>query len=67
MMSNRRMKIANLDEAGLEKLRRLEESMGTLIIALEPHYPIAELSEEQVSRLKALEEELGVVLIAYKT
>jgi hypothetical protein len=66
-MSKRRLKIANLDDASLEKLQSMEESMGTLILALEPHYPLAELSEEQVNRLKALEEELGVVLIAYKT
>ena len=65
-MSNRRMKIANLDEAGLNKVQQMEESMGTLIIALEPHIPLAELTEEQVEKLSALEQELGVVLIAYQ-
>lgn len=64
-MTIRRMKIANLDEASLERLRQMEEAYGTLILALEPHYPLAELSEEQISQLKQLEEELGVVLIAY--
>jgi hypothetical protein len=67
MTTARRLKIANLDEASLEKLRRMEAATGTLILALEPHYPPAKLSEEQVAKLKALEEELGVVLIAYQT
>ena len=65
-MSSRRMKIANLDEAGLKKVQQMEESMGTLIIALEPHIPLAELTEEQVEALGALEQNLGVVLIAYQ-
>jgi predicted DNA-binding transcriptional regulator len=60
-----RMRIANLDEDGLKKLRQMEEAWGTVILALEPHHPLAELSVEQVQKLKALEQELGVVLIAY--
>ena len=65
-MSRRSMKIANLDEAGLQKVQQMEESMGTLIIALEPHIPLAELTEDQVETLNTLEQELGVVLIAYQ-
>lgn len=64
-MSKQRMKIANLDEASLDRIRQMEESMGTLIVALEPHIPLAELSEEQVDKLRSLEQELDVVLIAY--
>ena len=65
-MNVRRMKIANLEEADVERIRQMEEQLGTLILALEPHYPVAELSEEQLAKLHALERELGVVLIAYK-
>lgn len=65
-MNVRRMKIANLEEAEVERIRQMEEQLGTLILALEPHYPVAELSEEQLAKLHALERELGVVLIAYK-
>lgn len=65
-MRRRRMKIANLEEAEIRRIQEMEESMGSLIVALEPHYPLAELSVEQVSRLKQLEEELEVVLIAYQ-
>jgi hypothetical protein len=65
-MTKRRMKIANLDEEGIERIRQMEESMETLIVALEPHYPLAELSDEQVNQLQDMENELGVVLIAYQ-
>lgn len=65
-MAARRMKIASLDESELKKIRQMEESMGTLILALEPHIPLADLTDEQVQMLGALEKELGVVLIAYQ-
>ena len=55
-----------LDESGVKKIQQMEESMGTLIVALEPHIPLAELTEQQVETLNALEEDLGVVLIAYQ-
>lgn len=65
-MAARRMKIASLDESELKKIHQMEESMGTLILALEPHIPLADLTDEQVEMLGALEKELGVVLIAYQ-
>jgi hypothetical protein len=60
------MKIANLDEESIARIRKMEEAMDSLIVALEPHYPLAELSDDQVIKLQDLEKELGVVLIAYK-
>ena len=66
-MTKPRMKIANLDEESIERIRQMEEAMDTLIVALEPHYPLAELNEEQVRKLQDLEKTLGVVLIAYKS
>jgi hypothetical protein len=65
-MVNRRMKIADLDEASLKRIQQMEEAMGTLILALEPQIPLAELTDEQVEKLNVLEQELGVVLIAYQ-
>ena len=65
-MTTSRLKIANLDEASLKKLRQMEEAYGALILALEPHHPLAELSSEHINQIRNLEEELGVVLIAYK-
>lgn len=66
-MTKQRMKIASLDEEGIKRIRQMEEAMGSLIVALEPHYPLAELEEEQVGKLHELEKELGVVLIAYRS
>jgi hypothetical protein len=60
------MKIANLDEASIKRVQQMEESMGALIVALEPHFPLADLSEEQMKKLQDLEKDLDVVLIAYK-
>jgi len=65
-MTVRRMRIANLDEKSLKRVQQMEDQMGTLIIALEPHIPLAELSDDQVKMLNSLEEELGVVLVAYQ-
>lgn len=65
-MPTRRMKIANLDEDGVKRIQQMEESLGTLILALEPHYPMAELTEDQVKKLQELEKELGVILLAYQ-
>ena len=65
-MTRPRMKFANLDDDGLKKLTALEEQMGTLILAVEPVYPLAQLSEEQIKRVQALEEELNVVLLAFQ-
>lgn len=61
-----RMKIANLDDASLAKLKQMEDSFGSLILALEPYHPVANLSEDQVQKLQDLEKELGVTLIAYQ-
>lgn len=61
-----RMKIAQLDEARLARLRALEDELGTCIVALEREFHLADLSEEQLKRLQAVEQELGVVLLAYE-
>lgn len=66
-MPTRRLKIANLDDDSLKRVRSMEDALGTLILALEPHYPLAELTPEQIKALKELEAELGVILIAYQS
>jgi hypothetical protein len=65
-MTPRRFKIANLDDASLERLRKMEESMDAVILAFEPYHPLANLNEDQLQRLHAIEEELGVVLVAFQ-
>jgi hypothetical protein len=57
---------ATLDEDGLERLRKLEQELGSVIVAYQADSPFAPLSEDQLQRLKALEQELGVVLLAFK-
>lgn len=58
---------ATLDEGSLERLRKLEQELGSVIVAYKADSPFANLSEDQLQRLKALEQELGVVLLAFKT
>lgn len=60
-----RMKIADLDDQSLQKIRALEEEVGACVLALEPRVKLMDLSEEQLESLKSAEEELGVVLMAY--
>ena len=61
-----RVKIANLTKAQLEKVRALEEDMGTWVVALEPKFRLVELPEEQMKRLQSAEKELDLVLLAYE-
>lgn len=60
-----RMRIADLDDQSLEKVRALEEEMGACVLALKPKVKLMDLSDEQLKKLKSAEEELGVVLMAY--
>lgn len=66
MADKPKFKLANLDEAGLERVKELESQMDNIyILALEPRVKLADLSEEQINRVQSLEDELGVVLLAY--
>jgi len=49
-----------------ERLQKLEQELGSVIVAYQADSPFAPLSEDQLQRLKALEQELGVVLLAFK-
>jgi hypothetical protein len=60
------MKVADLDDARLQKVRALEKELGTYLVALEPEVQLATLNEDQVARLQIAERELGVVLLAYR-
>lgn len=60
------MRPATLDENSLERLRNLEQELGSVIVAYKADNPFAHLSEDQLQRLKTLEQELGVVLLAFK-
>ena len=65
-MSESRMRVAELDEDRLAKLRELENELGTWVVALEEGFRLADLTEEQLAKLWGVEQELGVVLLAYR-
>lgn len=65
-MQTNRFRYANLDGAGLEKVKTLEEQMEAVVLVMERHLPAAKLTDEQVEQLKAVEADLGVILVAYQ-
>ncbi len=65
-MADQRMRVADLDEAKLARLRAMEDEIGTCIVALEPPSTFAELEPPKLQRLQELERELGLVLLAYR-
>jgi hypothetical protein len=60
------MRIAQLDEKRLSRLRALEDELGICLIALEREFRLADLSEPQLKKVQAAEKDLGVVLLAYE-
>jgi hypothetical protein len=64
-MMKHRYTYADLDDAGLKKVRAMEEQLASVVIVMERLIPAASLSEEQLKQIQSLEKELGVVLVAY--
>ena len=64
-MPTAHIRFASLDSATLEKIKLMEEELGSRIVALEPYYQPAQLTDQQFQKLRAMEQELGVVLLAY--
>jgi len=58
---------AEVDKSKLDKIKKLENSTGALIVALEPTAKYARLSQEQLDELQSAERELGVVMVAYES
>lgn len=59
-------RIASLDEAGVQRIRDLEQALDRHIMAFEPGLDVASLSDGQLAQIRQLEEELGVTLIVYE-
>lgn len=57
---------AALDESTLADVRRLEQELGTTLVAYEPRSPYADLDADQVAALQRAESQLGVRLLAYR-
>ena len=64
-MADYGVRIAQLDEGRLEKLRALEKDLGECVVAVEARPKFATLSEDKLRRLQTVEKELGTVLLAY--
>ena len=62
------LKIADIGESGLAKVKELEKSIGAHVMAYEFGLKVAKLTDAQRQEVAALEEELGggVILLAYK-
>lgn len=57
---------AALDETALADLQRLEDRLGTPVVAYEPESPFAALTAEQIAEIQRTETTLGVRLLAYR-
>jgi len=57
---------AALDDSALDDLRRLEERVGTPLVAYEAASPYAELTDDQLAEIQRAESALGVRLLAYR-
>jgi len=57
---------AALDDHALADLRKLEERLGTPLVAYEAESPYATLTEEQLAEIRSTETALGVRLLAYR-
>lgn len=57
---------AQLDDATLANVQKLESELGVTLVAIEPDPAPARLSEDQLQRIQALEQQTGKVLVAYQ-
>jgi len=60
------LKIADLDEDDVSRIRQLEATLDRHIMAFEPGLEIADLEDEQLAAIRKLEEDLGVTLLVYQ-
>ncbi|MDD7940209.1 hypothetical protein PHK61_17435 [Actinomycetospora lutea] len=58
---------AALDDTALEEVHRLEQRLGTPVVAYESTSPYAELSDDQLAEIQRTEAALGVRLLAYRS
>jgi 3-dehydroquinate dehydratase len=60
------MSFAKLDQEKYDKVRKLEEELGTHIIAVEQKCHWSNIDQNILDRLQEAEEEMGVILLAYE-
>lgn len=59
------LRVADLNQEAIDRIRSLEKDLNAHIMALEPQVNLRELNEDDMKKLREVEEALGVVLIAY--
>ncbi len=64
-MATVRLKYAQLDESGMQRIQALEQQTGAVVLVMEKVHPLANLTDAQIMKIQELERELGVILIAY--
>jgi hypothetical protein len=57
---------AQLGDAALDDVRRLEQQLGTPLVAYESETPYAALTDDQLAEIRRVESTLGVRLLAYR-
>jgi len=56
---------AHLTPVAIEKIARLEEELGVILLAHEKPTPIADLSDADLQQIREIEKKMGVRLVAY--
>ncbi len=64
-MDTPKLEVAQLDEARLAKVKKLESDLGAIVVAYQPTFKPADLDRSQLARLREVEEELGFILVAF--
>lgn len=57
---------AEISDNQLKEIRKLEQDLDKVLVAVEPEPQFAELSGEELTSLQNAEKELGVVMLAYE-
>ncbi len=57
---------AELDSETLQSIKRLEQKLGVIVVAMESDPEPALLKDEELALIKELEQKTGKILVAYK-
>ena len=63
-MTTATLKVANLNSEKLDKVKTLEDELGTTVVAYKPEASFASMTDAEIAKLQTTEKELGMVLLA---
>ncbi|MEM7195232.1 MAG: hypothetical protein AAF402_09795 [Pseudomonadota bacterium] len=58
---------APLDIEQLAKIQSLEESIGKVVVAVQPESEFAQLTGDELYKIQKMEKDLGIVILAYNS